>query len=463
MSSATRTDRRTIGMPTIRSGALRDRLEEHAGRPCVYFRGRGLTFGDIALEAHARGAAVEHGTVQAVMLSDPLESYLHIWSAILQRRSVVLLPTMGAELASHLARIAGATRLLLDGGIRNLSSAESMRAGKATTDADGPAGGNQVASGAPPTLAHLSSGTTGAVRWVYTPHEHLLECTARHAERFSHRYENQVALLTMPLAHSYGLSLALEYAAAGSAIVLPDPETPFGPLGLLFDPALAQQVTAIDGVPHFFAALEKVVARCRAANLAWLGTGADRVDPGVMESLRRSLPDVSVSNRYGITDIPSAISMRCVGPGDSAVHWDNVGSAGDHLRVGVTAGGELEVEHAGATGPIPTGDIAQRESDGTLRILGRSGSLLKRHGFTFAPELIERAALMHPLVSDCRARFEGSQPQQELLLELVGGPLDESDFRSYLAGMLPEYAVPDRVRAVSTLERTHTGKIRRAP
>lgn len=459
MNRATGAGRGAFHTRAPRANAPGELFEEHAGRTCVYYRGRSLTYADVAHEAGARSAMVEGAAVPAAMLSDPLELYLLVWSAIMHGQSCVLLPGMGVELACGLAREARATHLILDEGIQILEPPSEQPRPEAT---DARAVGSTPADlGNTPTLALLSSGTTGALRWAYTSHEHQLECTVRHAERFAQRYQDQVALLTMPLAHSYGLSLALEYASAGSAVVLPDPEAPFGPLGLLFDPSQAHRVTAIDGVPDFFASLGKVLARCRTPNLVWLGTGADRVRPEVMESLRRHLPNVSVSNRYGITDIPSAISMRSVGPAETAVDWANVGLPSDHLQVNVTAGGQLEVLYASATGPIETGDIALREPDGTLRLLGRSGTLLKRRGFTFAPELIESAARLHPDVFDCRARVEENEQEQEVLLEYVGGVLGESDFRSHLAALLPEYALPDRVRAVSKLERTFTGKLRR--
>lgn len=126
-----------------------------------------------------------------------------------------------------------------------------------------------------------------------------------------------------------------------------------------------------------------------------------------------------------------------------------------------------EASSASFDGPwFRTGDVATRDSDGYLRIIGRkSVDIIKSGGFKISAREIEEVLLAHPAVSEAAVvgladptwgeRIEAAvvlrQPLADAQAELI----------SHAAGLLADYKKPRAIRVVDELPRNALGKLQK--
>jgi len=162
-----------------------------------------------------------------------------------------------------------------------------------------------------PAFIFQTSGTTGEAKWVEVSHGQFWAAIKNlwHAGGLNHAID-QVVYLTPPIFHSYGLSSLLEYSFVGSTIALPRGISPLGAVGDLRELNFAGNVTAIEGVPYFYAQLSKLSGRIRLPKLRHIGSGGGALVPAVFERLRVAYPVQTCSVRYGMTETPSVVSQK---------------------------------------------------------------------------------------------------------------------------------------------------------
>ncbi len=113
-----------------------------------------------------------------------------------------------------------------------------------------------------------------------------------------------------------------------------------------------------------------------------------------------------------------------------------------------------------------TGDRACWTAEGWIEFLGRLDHQVKIRGYRIELGEIEQSACRMPGVAEAVAVPLGQLTERELGLAVRtvggdGGP-DEPTVRSYLRAALPEYMQPSRIRVMSTLPVSATGKVDRA-
>jgi amino acid adenylation domain-containing protein len=113
-----------------------------------------------------------------------------------------------------------------------------------------------------------------------------------------------------------------------------------------------------------------------------------------------------------------------------------------------------------------TGDRARWTREGWVEFLGRLDHQVKIRGYRIELGEVEQAACRMPGIAEAVAVPLGRPPERELGLALRAanrdGEPDEQAVRSYLRGALPEYMQPSRIRVLSTLPVSATGKVDRA-
>ncbi|MBK9180800.1 MAG: amino acid adenylation domain-containing protein [Acidimicrobiales bacterium] len=117
-------------------------------------------------------------------------------------------------------------------------------------------------------------------------------------------------------------------------------------------------------------------------------------------------------------------------------------------------------------GWLRTGDLGRLDADGYLTVVGRMKEIINRGGESLAPAEIEAALVAHPAVRDAVAfpvpdRRLGEQVGAAVVL-VEGAATTELGLREHVAGLLAPSKVPRRIAVVEHLERTPTGKPRRA-
>ncbi len=108
-----------------------------------------------------------------------------------------------------------------------------------------------------------------------------------------------------------------------------------------------------------------------------------------------------------------------------------------------------------------TGDLVRWLPDYTLEILGRTDFQVKIRGYRIEPEEVERALLKHPGVRQCVViPWEGNLVAYWSPSHL-SGIVSQSELRSFLASLLPEYMVPSGFIETEQFELNRNAKIDR--
>ncbi|MGH3116245.1 MAG: phosphopantetheine-binding protein, partial [Gaiellales bacterium] len=109
-----------------------------------------------------------------------------------------------------------------------------------------------------------------------------------------------------------------------------------------------------------------------------------------------------------------------------------------------------------------TGDLGRLLPDGALEYLGRLDRQLKIRGFRVEPGEVEVALEQHPSVHRAVAYAERVVDTLALRAAVEASGVGGQELRSWLAGRLPDYLVPDRIAIVEQFPMTANGKLDRA-
>lgn len=112
-----------------------------------------------------------------------------------------------------------------------------------------------------------------------------------------------------------------------------------------------------------------------------------------------------------------------------------------------------------------TGDRARWRADGTLEFLGRTDDQVKVRGFRVELGEIEATLLAHPDVREAAVAIAGAIAEERTLVAHVvlasDATTDGTALRRFVAGRLPDFAVPARIAVLDTLPHSAGGKIDR--
>jgi malonyl-CoA/methylmalonyl-CoA synthetase len=319
-----------------------------------------------------------------------------------------------------------------------------------------------------PALIGYTSGTTGAPKGAVLTHANLLAgCeSVRLAWRWA---EADRLVLALPLFHIHGLGVGLHgtLLAGGSAILLPR----FSVDGVL-DAARDHDATLFFGVPtmyHRLAASSRVggLARLRlcVSGSAALPAGlhavlAERGGQQVLERYGMTETLMNISNPYEGERRPGSVGLPLPGvelrldEGEILVRGPNV-FAGYWGRPDATAEGFVD-------GWFRTGDLAELDEDGYVRILGRSKELIISGGLNVYPREVEDVLLSHPGVEEVAVVGTPSEEWGETVTAVVvpsGGALEERELLEFAAERLASFKRPRLVRVVESLPRNALGKV----
>jgi malonyl-CoA/methylmalonyl-CoA synthetase len=279
-------------------------------------------------------------------------------------------------------------------------------------------------------------------------------------------------VLALPLFHAHGLCVGLHgtLLAGASAVLLPRFD-----VDAVLDAAREHEASLFFGVPtmyHRFAQSSRVgeLARLR---LCVSGSAA------LPAQLHRSLSELGgqqVLERYGMTET----LMNVSNPYEGERRAGSVGFPlpGVELRLGNGDEGEILLrgpnvfagywERPQATaesfvdGWFRTGDLGGFDSDGYLRILGRSKELIISGGFNVYPREVEDVLLAHPGVAEVAVVGTPSDEWGELVTAFVVPTADEPTCEAldaFATERLAPFKRPRRLHFVDSLPRNALGKV----
>ncbi|WP_020496305.1 acyl-CoA synthetase [Sciscionella marina] len=337
-----------------------------------------------------------------------------------------------------------------------------------------------------PLFIVYTSGTTGAPKGVVQPRRSLEATISGLADAWAWTAED-VVVHGLPLFHVHGLVLGtLGPILLGGSV---------HHLGRFEAEAAADALTAypstmLFGVPTMYSRVAEAVeadtglaGRFGAARL--LVSGSAPLPASVHKRITAATGQ-QIIERYGLTETFMNTSVRI----DAERRPGTVGVplAGVDLRITDDAGteigepglvGEVEVRgpnvfreylnRADATaeafrdGWFRTGDMATRDPDGYLRLVGRrSTDLIKSGGYRIGAGEIENALLEHPGVTEAAVTSEPDEDLGERIIAWIvssASPASETELIEHVASILTPHKRPRVVRFRESLPRNDMGKI----
>lgn len=327
-----------------------------------------------------------------------------------------------------------------------------------------------------------TSGTTGKPKGALITHGNLLS-SARALAGVWHITPDDVLLHALPVFHAHGLLTSINAVMAGGGSVLLLPE--FEVTGVL---AALGHATLMMGVPTQYRRLADAPGLGAAVGprfrLAISGSAPLPADLAEDFSAKTGVP---IIERYGSTEAAIVTAI----PPDQAARRGWVGWAlpGVAVRVATPDGpcpagiGGLETrgenifagywQNASATrkaftedGWFITGDIAEIDATGCVRLLGRAKEIVITGGLNVYPAEVEEALRSLPGVTDA-AVFGVPHPDfGEAVVAAVepAGPqeLTEPEANVRLRERLAAYKTPKRILRLDALPRNAMGKVVKA-
>ncbi len=107
-----------------------------------------------------------------------------------------------------------------------------------------------------------------------------------------------------------------------------------------------------------------------------------------------------------------------------------------------------------------TGDLAYRDKNGEIHLIGRADSMIKRNGYRIELGELEHKTCLVDGVRECICLFEPNQ--QRIFMFYESDCVNEKDLYVILSEKLRSYMLPDVVRKMNPIPRNANGKLDRA-
>lgn len=347
-----------------------------------------------------------------------------------------------------------------------------------------------------PALLIYTSGTTGKSKGVALSYR-ALEANTRAVMELWRFTERDRLLLALPLFHVHGLCLGVAGALlTGFTLLL---EEHFEAARVV-DAFATGGATAFMGVPTMYVRLLEYLEThpegAEALRQARLFTAGSAPLPEADFLAFREKTGHAILERYGMSETLFTLSNPHDGerrpgtvglpvPGCSVRLVDDEGrepATGELGEIQVKSSGMMsaywgrpdETRAAFRDGWFLTGDVARRDADGYVTIVGRSSvDIIKSGGFKISAREIEDVLRRHPAVKDAAVvglpdRVWGQRVAAAVVLhatDAVALP-DGSDsvcaeVAAFAAKHLADYKKPREVRAVPELPRNALGKVQK--
>jgi acyl-CoA synthetase (AMP-forming)/AMP-acid ligase II len=180
----------------------------------------------------------------------------------------------------------------------------------------------------------------------------------------------------------------------------------------------------------------------------------DGAQTALIHSVGRVLGDYEVRLLDG-EDMPSAGSGRS---GEVLIRGDNV-MAGYWQDAAATAASLRD-------GWLHTGDVGEFDAGGNLHIVGRLKDVIRSGSTSIIPKEVEDVIVQHPAVAEVAViglpDVEWGEAVTAFVVTKPGMSVAESDLVEHCRARLAGYKKPRSIRFVTSLPRSHYGKVLRA-
>ncbi|MDQ0580819.1 acyl-CoA synthetase [Streptomyces rishiriensis] len=468
--------------------------DDPSGRPALRFGERSLTYAQLASAAGAIGARVRGEVRVAVWATPSLETAVAVVGALLAGVAAVPLnPKSGDKELGHILGDSAPAVVLAAPGDELPPALAGLTRIDVDVDADVPGAGAPVAGPVgdeEPALVVYTSGTTGPPKGAVVPRRAIATTLDALADAWQWTGAD-VLVHGLPLFHVHGLVLGIlgPLRRGGSVRHLGR----FGTEGVTRE--LSTGASMLFGVPTMYHRIAEALpgdpALAKALAGARLLVSGSAALPVHDHERIAAATGRRVIERYGMTETLMNTSVRADGearagtvgvplPGVELRLVDEDGSAvgaydGESVGEIQVRGPNLFTEYLNrpdataaaftSDGWFRTGDVAVRDPDGYVRIVGRKATdLIKSGGYKIGAGEIENALLEHPGVREAAVTGEPDADLGERIVAWVvpadpGSPPAEGELADHVARRLAPHKRPRVVRYLDALPRNDMGKI----
>jgi cyclohexanecarboxylate-CoA ligase len=336
-------------------------------------------------------------------------------------------------------------------------------------------------------LLLYTSGTTAAPKGVPVSYDKFL-ANARLSAPELGIGGNSILLSAAPFTHLYGLfSINLAIAAGAATAVMPA----FTP-GVLAAALDAYRPTGLFVAPAHMAAClnEGLLTPERLSSLGFMLISGSACPPELARSLQDIMTAGKVCQLWGMSEMQAGTFTRPDDSEEARLKTAGRASPGTDLRVAnestpLPAGTEGELQARGISlfegylenpqataaaftedGWFRTGDLAQMDEGGNVRITGRLKELINRGGVKFNPADIEAVIGLHPSVTSCAIVPMPDPVLGEraccFIVAAPGAAIDLDELRAWLSRHeVAKNKWPERVEIIDEMPMTPTRKIKK--
>ncbi|SAK83209.1 feruloyl-CoA synthetase [Caballeronia calidae] len=333
----------------------------------------------------------------------------------------------------------------------------------------------------------FTSGSTGVPKGVVIGHD-AFSGKLRAIDAMIRFRRNERTLQLLNITFSFGIWSSLLTLIGGGTIVLPQKFIP----ALLLEQLRNEEIHRVGVVPTMLRAMLAVLAQdtdglttaCPA--LRQILTGGEQLSEQLATQVAQLFPDTDLLNIFGLTETSTCDFFQF--PRDRQANPHSLGLPSSNVRfrvvdeLGAPCGqgviGELQItspflmsgyldepgltQAAFSDGWFRTGDLAQRETDGQVRLMGRSKELISRGGNKVTPMEVERALKQYDAVCDCMVVGAPDDILGERIHALIvpnsGCAIEADPLRAFLSTRLDRFKMPDFIYIADALPIGRTGK-----
>ena len=342
-----------------------------------------------------------------------------------------------------------------------------------------------------PINIQYTSGTTGFPKGATLTHHNILNNGYFVGAVCRYSAEDRICV-PVPFYHCFGMVMCNLAALAHQAtVVIPAPA--FDPAATL--KAVAQErCTSLYGVPTMFIAMlaDPLMAEL---DLGSLRTGIMAGSPCPVEVMKRVIAEMGMTEvtiAYGMTET-SPVSCHTRTDDDVERRVSTIGRVHPHLEIAVVdpetnrivprgTRGEFRTrgysvmrgywndpdktaEAIDEAGWMRTGDLAEMDADGYVKIVGRIKDTIIRGGENIAPREVEEFLYTHPDIVDVQVVGVPDQRFGEELCACVkvveGKSVDAAAIKEFCTGKISHHKIPRYVVPVEEYPMTVTGKVQK--
>ena len=341
-----------------------------------------------------------------------------------------------------------------------------------------------------PVNIQYTSGTTGFPKGATLSHQNILNNGYMVGESLGLTASDRL-VIPVPLYHCFGMVMGnLGCVTHGTTMIYP--AEAFDP-GLTLQAVAQERATGLYGVPTMFIAMLDHPQRA-AFDLSSLRTGIMAGATCPIEVMRRVISEMhmgEVQIAYGMTET-SPVSIQ-TGPADelelrvttvgrtqpqlesklidaagNTVARGEIGelcTRGYSVMLGYWNNPQATADAIDGEGWMHTGDLAQMDEQGYVRIVGRNKDMIIRGGENIYPRELEEFFFTHPAVADVQVVGIPDAKYGEEIVAWIkfhpGHTANELELQTWCKSRIAHFKAPRFFKFVDAFPMTVTGKIQK--